>query len=277
MERVKQKFTEKTYRLTDDRTGLAYFLKTGKNKDLLVFDEERGIKRPIRHCPSEPTIFADEIGEEISIGGGKTKVVQQSGKPRVEPIVFVGGYLTVPASDQLTQKFLDNHPSNVVNGGNLFEVIDEEKEAEDSLELDELKVDIYNAIREEAAKDGGEYALEAVVAVLENSVVKASQMGVKSLKRRIYQEIEADPEFFIDDHGNVNIFEDDYINRKYFVLRAINEAIIKKSPNNKSMIWVKDGTVIASAPRGVELTDYFTEFLATDEGMLVAEEIKKRS
>ena len=87
--------------------------------------------------------------------------------------------------------------------------------------------------------NGREYELEAVVAVLDNDVQGASIMKVKSLKRRIYQEIEADPFYFCDDNGNVTIFEDDYITRKYFTLRAIKESIIKKSSNNKSMVWVR--------------------------------------
>lgn len=277
MARKQPKFQERTYRLTDDRTGLTYYIKTGKRKNLLVFDEDQGFKRPIRHCPSESTVYADEIGEELTLNNGKTRQVKQSEKPKVAPIIFKGGYLTVAPEDQITQKFLELHPDNVANGGGLFEMINEEKEAEEALELDELKIDIYSAIRAKSKEDGGEYALESIVAVLEKSVVTASQMGMKSLKRRIYQEIEADPYFFVDDHGNVNIFEDDYINRKYFVLRAIKEAIIKKSPNNKSMLWVKGGDSIMSAPRGVELTEAFTEFLSSDEGMLVAEEIKKRS
>lgn len=276
MPRKQPKFREKSYRLTDDRTGLTYYIKTGKRKNLLVFDPNQGIKRPIRHCPSESTIFADSIGELILIGEKEIRV-QQVEKAKVTPIIFMGGYLDVPAAEQLTQKFLDNHPDNVANGGALFEEVNEEQEAEDALEIDELKQDIYQVIRAKAKEDGGEYALEAVVAVLENSVQAASEMGVKSLKRRIYQEVESDPYFFLDDHGNVDIFDDDYISRKYFVLRAIKEVIIKKSSNNKSMLWAKDNSTIATAPRGTELTEWFTDFLTSDEGMLVAEEIKKRS
>lgn len=260
------KFKNKSYRLTDDRSGLAYIIKVGKKRNLLVFDEEKGIKRPIRHCPSEPTIYADSLDE-----------IKQSDFALVEPIIFTHGYLEVDAHSQITQRFLDNHPDNVANGGSLFEVVDDEKEAEDSLALDEIKIDIYNAVREQLKEDGGEYALEALVAVLENSVQVASEMGVKSLKRRIYQEIEANPYYFVDDNGNVTVFEDDYISRKYFVLRAIKEQVIKKSVNKKSMVWVKDNSLIATAPRGVELVDFFTDFLSTEEGMLVAEEIKRRS
>ena len=258
---TKKVLTSKEYRLADDRSGLAFIMKTGKNKKLLVWDDKQELSIPIRHCPSEKSIFLDK----------------QSDYAYVEPIVFMHGSIEIPREAQITQQFLDAHPDNVKNGGTWFEEINEEAEAENDLVLDEIKIDIYNAVREKALKDGGEYELEAVVAVLDNDVQGASIMKVKSLKRRIYQEIEADPFYFCDDNGNVTIFEDDYITRKYFTLRAIKESIIKKSSNNKSMVWVRDGKVIVSAPRGLELTEHFADFLSTDEGMLVSEEIKKRS
>lgn len=256
-----KKLTSKEYRLADDRSGLAFILKIGKNKRLLIWDEEAGISRPIRHCPSEKSIFVDE----------------QSENAYVEPIIIMHGNIEVPRESQITQMFMDSHPDNVANGGTWFEEINDEKEAENDLIIDEIKIDIYNAVREKASEDGGEYELESVVAVLENSVQEASEMGLKSLKRRIYQEIESNPLYFCDEDGNVTIFEDDYIIRKYFALRAIKEAIIKKSSNNKSMVWVKDGKTIATAPRGLELIEYFADFLGTEEGMLVSEEIKRRS
>ena len=255
------KFTAKEYRLADDRSGLTFILKTGKQKNLLIFDEDKGISRPIRHCPNEKTIFADE----------------QSNFALVEPIIFTHGYLEVSRESQITQKFLDSHPDNVINGGVWFEEVNDEKEAEADLKIDDLKIDLYNAVRKKLNEQDGVYELEAVVAVLENSVAEASGMSPQSLKRRIYQEIESNPLYFADDNYNVTIFEDDYINRKYFVLRAIKEAIIKKSPNDKSMVWVKDNKMIVTAPRGLGLVEYFADFLGTEEGMLVAEEIKRRS
>lgn len=257
----KKAITSKEYRLADDRSGLAFIMKTGKNRKLLIFDEEKEISRPIRHCPSEKSIFIDEQSEHALI----------------EPIIFMYGSIEIPRESQITQRFLDAHPDNVKNGGTWFEEINEEAEAENDLILDEIKIDIYNAVREKSVQDGGEYELEAVVAVLDNNVQAASDMGLKSLKRRIYQQIEQNPLYFCDENGNVTIFEDDYITRKYFVLRSIKEGIIKKSPNNKSMVWVRDNKIIVSAPRGLELSDYFADFLATEEGMLVSEEIKKRS
>ena len=256
-----KKFVAKEYRLSDDRSGLSFVLKTGKQKNLLVFDEQLGISRPIRHCPNEPTIYADK----------------QSEFALVEPIIFMHGYLEVPREAQVTQAFLDTHPDNVSNGGIWFEEVNDEKEAEADLVIDEIKIDIYNAVRAKLKEDGGVYELEAVVAVLENSVAIAADMSPQALKRRIYQEVESNPLYFTDDNKNVTIFEDDYINRKYFVLRAIKESIIKKSANNKSMVWVKDNKMIATAPRGLDLVEYFADFLSTEDGMLVSEEIKRRS
>ena len=43
------------------------------------------------------------------------------------------------------------------------------------------------------------------------------------------------------------------------------------------MVWVRDNKMIATAPRGLELVEYFADFLSTEEGMLVSEEIKRRS
>ena len=165
----KSSLKTKEYRLTDDRSGLMFVLKTGKDKKrrLLVWDEQKELSRPIRHCPSEKSIFMDEQTEYAF----------------VQPILFNHGYLEVDRTKQITQRFLDNHPDNVANGGTWFEEVNDEKEAEDDLIIDELKIDIYNAVRKKANEDGGEYELEAVVAVLENSVQVASEMQIKSLKR----------------------------------------------------------------------------------------------
>jgi hypothetical protein len=259
----KDSLKTKEYRLCDDRRGLMLILKTGKDKKkrLMVWDEKVKLSRPIRHCPSETSIYIDKQTEFAF----------------VEPILFLRGYLEVSREKQITQQFLDNHPDNKANGGVWFEEINDEQEAEDDLTLEELKNDVYNAVRKKAKEADGEYELEAVVAVLENSVEKASGMQMNSLKRRIYQQVQSDVYYFVDDFGNVNIFEDDYIMRKFFVLRAIKEGILKKSVNGNAMVWVKDNSTIATAPRGLHLVEYFADFLGTEEGLLVSEEIKKRS
>ena len=96
-------------------------------------------------------------------------------------------------------------------------------------------------------------------------------------KLTIYRFAEANPDYFTDDAGEINIFDDEYVHRKYLVLRAIKDNVLKKSANNKSMLWYIGGQIILTAPQSVDLVEHFTEFLSTDEGLLVMEEIKKRS
>ncbi len=261
MSKNKQKFVDKSYRLSDDRSGESFLLKTGKNRKLLVFDEDKGFNRPIRHCPNEKSIFIDE----------------QSDHALVDPIIFQFGQLEVPYKNQLTQKFLASHPDNVANGGSWFEEINDEIEAGEAIEQEELILDIKQVIRDKAKEDDGIYALEMVAAVLLDSVVKAGDMGKEELKRVIYQEVDRNPFYFVDDEGEVNIFDDESLQRKYLTLRALKDGILKKSANNKSIMWTKGKKVIATAPQGLDLIDYFADFLSTDDGILVLEEIKRRS
>ena len=255
------KLKEKEYVLSDGRSGESCMIKTGKKGNLTIFDPETKRRRAIRHCPNQRSIYIDEQ-DEFAL---------------VEPIIFKFGTLTVGPEWPITQEFLDKHPSNVNNGGTWFQELDEEKEAKADIQLDELRMDVKSEVRKTAKQKDGIHELSAVVAVLEGSVDKAMSMDIESLKRAIYNRVDEDVYYFLDDNLNVNIFENDEIKRKYITLRAIKDGIIAKSPNNRSMVWAKDKKVIATAPASIDLTDHFVNFLSTDEGMLVLDEIMKRS
>ena len=259
------KLQDKSYRLTDSRSGESFMLKTGKKGNLTIFDPEKETRRAIKHCPNQKSIFVDE----------------QDKHALVEPIIFRYGQLTVSSRQPLTQQFLDMHPANAANTeggyGGWFEEVNEEKEAKESIEREELQNDLKYSVRQMAKKKDGIYELSAVVAVILGNVKEASEMGVESLKRVIYNQINDDPYYFADEKGNLTIFEDDGIKRRYMVLTALSDGILRKSPNGRSMLWGKDSSVIVTAPRSIDLTDFFTEFLTTDEGILVGEEIAKRS
>jgi hypothetical protein len=256
------KLRDKVYRLADDRSGASCLIRTGKKGNLTIFDEGKNTRRAIKHCPNQKSIFIDEQDEHAL----------------VEPIIFIQGYLEVSRSNPITQEFLDKHPSNVENGGGWFEEVDDEQEAKDSIVDEELKMDIRYAVREMAnKKDEGLHELSAVVAVLLDSVDEASSMGIEGLKRIIYNEIDTNPYYFANEEGKVTIFDDDSIKRKYLTLRAIKEGIIRKSANGKEMLWAKDSKFIAKAPASMDLIEYFSNYLTTDDGILVLEEIVRRS
>ena len=252
---------DKIYRLADNRSGESFMPKTGRNGRLTIFDEEKNIRRAIRHCPNQASIFIDE----------------QDKFARVSPILFTSGYITVSGKNPVTQLFLDVHPSNVANGGKWFEFIDEEKEAKESIEVDELQIDLKYAVRQTAKKKDGIHKLKAEVAVITGSIDKASRKGIEELKQELYNHIESDPYYFTDDSGNANIFDNEDVFRKYMVLKALKDGVIRKSPNSKTMLWGKNKEAIVSSPIGVELVEYFTSYLTTDEGMLILEEITRRS
>ena len=251
------------YRLTNDKSGISQVIKSGRKGNLLVFDEKEQRSRAIKHCPNQKSIYVDE----------------QNQFAIVEPIVFLYGQLHVKANDVITQEFLASHPSNSKNSetGGWFEEINEEQEAKEGTADTELKASIISKIIEVSKEKDGLHQLSAVVAVLEGSFADAQKMGLEELKRSLYNEVDSDMRYFLDEENKVTIFNDRHIQRKYLTLKGLNEQIIKKSNLGRTMMWKDTEKVILTAPRSVDLVEHFAEFLGTDEGMLVAEEMANRS
>lgn len=255
---------KKTYLLAGDSFQLSFVLKSGRNKKLLVFDDsDKNVKnhklRAIRYCHNESSIFLDE----------------QSNHAIVTPIIFENQVLDVENTNLSLIKFLSVHPDNTANGGALFSLLDPEAEAEQDINLEELIIDIKNAVKMKEKEKDGIYELEALAAVLVGSVHRVKGMGASGLKREIYNKIDEDPYRFIDDKGNVTIFDDSDITRKYITLKAINAGVIIVTDDNKSVAWANK-QVIVSVPRGITPVDHFAEFLSTDEGLIIMDEIQKR-
>ena len=247
----------KTYKLVKG-TPLSYMIKTGRDGNLLVWDEGKQAEVPIRHCPNDKSIYLEEQGDFA--------VVQE--------VVFVNGVLMVDSTKQSTQKFLDAHPHNKANGGRLFEEVNTAKEAEELIAETELRTIINMAIISKSKEEDGINELEAVVAVLGNSYDKILQMGVEELKRELYKEADRDPYQFVDDFGNVTIFDDILIKTKYLILKAQKLGVIEKTRSGNAMKW-RNGDTFYTAPAGIKVLDGLAEFLGTDDGILVAGQIKK--
>ena len=253
----------KTYRLNDDDVGLSYVIKSGSKPNLLVENpnDPNGYRVPIRHCPAEKSIYMEE----------------QSNRAGLVPIIFEQGYLELGPHQKYTQDFLDAHPDNMANGGRLFELVDDEMEAGEELELEDIATEAKMAIKDKLKEKDGIYAVEAIASALLGSAPKAQELGPDGLRRYLNGEINRDPRFFADESGRIDIFERDDILIKHMVLRALSDNVIKKSPNQRAMMWVKENSVIIQAPNAVDLVDFFVDWLMTDDGMIVIEEIRKRS
>ena len=247
---------DKVYRLLSCQP-LTYTIKVGRDKNLLVFDETKQYERAIRHAPNERSIFVDE----------------QTNVAVVEPIVFFNGFLKTKSTDIITQDFVEANPKF----GTLYELVDNERDAVDTIDHDELIMDIKSAIRNKVKEEGGIEELRAVVSVLISNESRAASMSVPELKKSAYDSIEGNVDRFTDEKGNITIFDDNDIKRKAIAQHAFGSGVIQVSADASRVLWSDNKEVICLIPVGKSHLDFFAKFLETEEGMQVAVEISKRN
>lgn len=250
-----QKLVAKNYRLLRYEP-LTFTLKVGRENTLLVFDEEKRINRAIRHCPNEKSIFVDE----------------QSNTAVVEPIIFLKGLMETKASDIITQQFLDAHPKR----GNVFDVIDDAADAAELTDLEEIKLDVKGAIRAKAKEESGQEELRIILAVLLSDTAAVAKMGIAEIKNELYELIDVNVTRFVNQDGEVTIFDDVDIKRAAITQHAFNSGVISVSADGSRVVWSDSKTTVCHIPVGQNHIDFFSRFLGTEEGLQVAVEISKR-
>tara|TARA_R110002167_G_scaffold331706_1_gene538395 strand:+ start:39190 stop:39966 length:777 start_codon:yes stop_codon:yes gene_type:complete len=246
---------DKSYRLLKYEP-LTFTLKVGRDKNLLIFDEKLKVQRAIRHCPNEPSIFVDK----------------QSDWAVVEPIIFIKGFVNTKKEETSTQAFLESHPKR----GLLFDLVDSNAEAEDMVDIEELSIDVKQAIRDKVKDEGGIEELRAVVSVLISDVGRAAKMSPSELKFAAYDVVDTNINRFINDAGDITIFDDSNIKRRALAQHAFNSGVIQVSSDASKIIWTDNNAVICLVPVGMDYLTFFTDFLKSEEGMQVAVEITKR-
>jgi hypothetical protein len=234
--------------------SLSFTLNVGRANNLLAIDPETGQERAIRHCPNTKTIWLDEQNNDIAV---------------VEPIVFIRGFYKAEAHEEYTQRFLEVHPGN----GKKFEQVDKEKDASVTVNLEDKKIDIKQAIRERMTTGQGIEEVRAIVAVLDSDVVGAAKMTPSEIRYAAYMCVENNPTRFLNDHGEINIFEDSTIKRTALAQHAFIAGVIQVSPNGRQVIWASSKKPICAVPQGLNYLNVFVNFLATEEGILVAQEL----
>ncbi len=246
----------KEYRLIKYQP-LTFELKTGRDNDLIIFDETEETNRAIRHCKNEKSIFVDE----------------QSKQAVVSNIIFINGFLFTEAKDVITQDFLDAHPSN----GILFELIDDEADAKDMVDDEELILDIKQAIRSKSKEPNGIETLRILVSVITSNPAEAAKMSLDELKNELYDAVNVNPNRFCNEEGEVTVFDDSDITRMAIAQQAFFSGVISISADSRRVIWGDTKSTICNIPLGKNATQYFSQFLETEEGMTVMREIDKRS
>lgn len=232
---------DRIYILKQSKTPVSFFVQSRSNKrrQLLHFDEEKGINRALRYSKNQRSIFEDE----------------QDGTAILEPIVMEDGKITVPRNNPLLQKFMDIHPDNIANGGTLFYEFDPQKIAEDRVKDLNLEVDALIAARSLDLEK-----MKSIARVhLDSNVDK---MTVAEIKHDILLFARNYPEEFLD------AIEDPDIDVNNIASRAFNESYVTFRSGKDIHYNLKNNKKkILTVPFGEKKEDVFMSWLKSDDGL----------
>ena len=249
--KTKQKVVAKSYRLLRDVAPLSLMLSShhSHRSPLLYFDEDKSINRPLRYARNQKSPFEDE----------------QDGNAIMEPIIFEDGFLHVQRSNQVLQQFLSYHPGN----GQVFEEVNEARDAAEELEIEELILDAQLL-----ARDMSIPKLETVCRVLMGA--RADNMSTAELKRDILVYSRTNPEEFID------IVNDPALQMYDDVVQIFDKGLLSLRNKNRDVYFnLKDNkTKILTVPYGEDATDIMSSYFQTDDGVetykLLKQMLKKK-
>lgn len=215
-----------------------------KSTGLLHFDENKGVNREIRYAANQKSLFIDE----------------QDGFAKLQHVVFLDGVLMVPRTQPLLQKLLSlYHPDRL----NLWEEIDNVKEAVDDISIIELELEALKLVQELDVEH-----LEAILRTEIGSDV--TTMSSKEIKRDCYLFAKSDPELFIE------VAKDEDIKLRNLANRCVEAGIVKLTDDNTVFKWSTNGKKIMTVPFDEHPYAAFARFLKTDEGVDVMKAIEKK-
>ena len=212
-------------------------------KGVTVYDEEQDTVREIRYCPNEPSIWADEQGD----------------KARKEAVVFRDGKLFVARDKPNLRKFIDIHPMNVANGGNLFRQIDKKRDAEKELEQEFLLNDAISMVRDKSIEELLPVALFFGFNV--NSPTSEIRFNLLNVAKR-------KPGEFIQS------FDNPQVQARSIVKQAGDYQFINLKKDGA--YWFDSNSLIVSVPVGQDPLDVMTRFCLTEKGASVLSNLEDK-
>ena len=170
----------------------------------------------------------------------------------MEPIIFEDGFLRVERSNQVLQEFLSYHPGN----GQIFEEVNDAKDAAEELEIQEIILDAQLL-----ARDMSTSKLEMVCRVLMGA--QADKMSTSELKRDILVYARHNPEDFID------ILNDPSLQMYDDVVQIFAKGLLSLRNKNRDVYFnLKDNkTKILTVPFGEDANDIMASYFQTDDGV----------
>jgi hypothetical protein len=232
---------DRIYNLTKGRSPLTFLI---RGSNIFYFDEEKGYERELKYTSNQRTCFVDEM----------------KGDQRLEHIIFKNGTLFVPRNKTVLQKLLSLYHPHI---GSVFEEFKPAEIAANEVDLLELQVDALTA-----ARDMDIDMAEAVMRVEVGS--KVSEMSSKELKRDLLIFAKNNPILFLE------LANDDNVQLRNFGIRAVENGILKLSPDQRTFLWGSNDRKLMTIPFEEHPYSALAQWFKTDEGMEIYSNIEKR-
>lgn len=229
---------DKVYKLTRNAAPLSFMLATRHTRrfPLLWVDPETGINRELRYARNQASPFVDE----------------QDGNAIIEPVVFEDGFLRVPKSNQVLQKFLDVHPHNGIK----FKELDNAKDAQEIVENINIELDAMIEARSLSIAQ-----LETLTRVLFQK--DPSRISTDEMKRDILVYAKREPQEFM------SVVNDPVLKLQATVHKLFEQGLIKYRNKNKE-VWFAtktNKTRLCTIPFGEDPIYIVSSYFQTDDGV----------
>ena len=208
-----------------------------------IFHEETQRVREIRYCPQEHSAFTDE----------------QSDKSNVEHVIFNNKSLFVTRDKPNLKAFMDLHPGNAANGGNVFRLHEAEAFSEKVVEDEFLIHDAISLIKTKS--------LEELLPLAMSLNLNINQKNIE-IKRELVQQARRNPQKVLDTFGNP------LVQARGTIRQGFDFQIV--SDNKGAVVWHDTNKMILSVPVGQTAEEVLTRYSMTDAGASVLAEIERQ-
>jgi len=220
--------------------GIVYML---PQKGITVYDSDKDTVREMRYCPNEPSIWADEQGDNA----------------RKETVAFREGKLFVPKDKPNMRKFMDLHPMNIGNGGKIFRQVDKKKDAENELKKEFILSEAVGMVRD---KDINELLPIALYFGLNiNVAVSEIRYNLLTIAKKKTQEF-------------IQSFDSPQVQVRSTIQQAKDYQILNLKVDG--CYWFDSNNLIVSVPVGQDSMDVMVRFCLTEKGASVLSTLEER-
>lgn len=223
--------------------GKAGIINMLPQKGVTIYDSEKDTIREIRYCPNEPSIYTDE----------------QSDKALRQSVAFTDGRLFVRKDQPNLKAFLEAHPMNYANGGNLFKKVDQRKDAEIELEKEFILSEAIAIVRDKDINDLLPIGLYFGVDI--NKPVSEIRYNLLNIAKKRTQEF-------------LQAFDSPQVQVRSTVQQAADYQIVNIKADG--CYWFDANTLIVANPAGQNTLDTMVRFCLTEKGASVLSALEER-